>query len=353
MDAPTTKRRKRSDRLLAALAPFDRLLILMHDTPDPDAIASAWAVSRLIRRRMGKRARIVSGGTIVRAENRHLMRLLKPPIELVQELEVGPNTGIILVDCGAEAANHLTINCGSKIAAVIDHHATSRLKPKLAFVDIRPNVAACASLCAGYLREQRIEPDERLATALIYATRAETRGQEYHHSRHDRAVISWVTGFANPAWLAEIECAPLPRTYFADLVLALQNTFLYDDAALCLLPQAEGPEIVGELADLLIRCDGVKRVLCGAAIDGGVTISVRTARDCCDAGQLVRRVLNGIGTGGGHHHRAGGRIPHLDGHIPESLVEDIRTRWLTACHIDRERGTRLITLHELIEHLPT
>lgn len=347
-----TSRRRRSDRLLDALRPSERIVVLMHDNPDPDAIASAWAVSRLVLRQLGKRAKIVGGGNIVRAENRHMLRLLKPPIELVSEVKCGPGTAIIFVDCGAEAANHLDINGSSEVVAVIDHHSTSRQNLRLPFVDIRPAMASTAAICAGYLREQNIEPDERLATALLYATRAETRGEEFAHSRQDRAIISWLSDFANPEWLAEIECAPLPRAYFGDLVLALQNTFLYDDAAFCLLPRAEGPEIVGEVADLLIRCDGVRRVFCGAAINDGIVVSVRTTRDAEHAGRLIQRVLAGLGRSGGHAQRAGGHIAGVTAErITESMEDDLRDRWLEACRIDRERGTRLIPLHELVDNL--
>ena len=124
---------------------------------------------------------------------------------------------------------------------------------------MRPDVAASASIAAAYLREQQVEPGQALATALVYAIRTETQGFETYHSPLDRSILPWLTERADPELLAEIESAPLSRGYFSDLVLALQNTFLYDDVAFCALPRAGGPEIVGEVADLLIRCESVQR----------------------------------------------------------------------------------------------
>ena len=46
----------------------------------------------------------------------------------------------------------------------------------------------------------------------------------------------------------------------------MQRTFIYDDAALCFLQRASGAEIVGEVADLLVRGRGIRRVLCAAII---------------------------------------------------------------------------------------
>ena len=77
-----------------------------------------------------------------------------------------------------------------------------------------------------------------------------------------------------PGEHSEIENAPLARAYFSDLVLALQGTQLFGETALCLLPKASGPETVGEVADLLIRCEGVSRVLCGGAIEDDLYVSV-------------------------------------------------------------------------------
>ena len=75
------------------------------------------------------------------------------------------------------------------------------------------------------------------------------------------------------------------------------------DTSLCLLPKASGPETVGEVADLLIRCEGVSRVLCAGAIDDDLYVSVRTRRDDERAVDLLQKTLDGIGGGGGHTHQ--------------------------------------------------
>lgn len=345
--------RVRAQRLLEVLEPFDVLVVLMHDNPDPDAIATGWAIRRIIRECLDREARLVGGGAIVRAENRAFVARLAPPLELVSRLDITQLTGVTFVDCSPLGVNH--IPCGGVLEplAVIDHHPSSRLpRGVIPFLDVRPHVAASASIATSYLRQLNLEPDERLATALLYAIRTETRGFETEHSRLDRGAIRWLTKWANPSWIAEIESAPLTRGYFGDLALALQNTFLYDDAAFCLLPRAEGAEVVGEVADLLIRCEGVQRVMCAAAMDNSILISVRTAEQSEDAGQLVHALLEGLGHGGGHAHRAGGKIPDVaPGRIVESLEKELRTRWLNVCHCDRGRGVRLVARREILENL--
>lgn len=344
-------KRKRATELLAVLTRFQNIAIVTHDNPDPDAISAGWAIQKLIHRKLNIKAKLIGGGAVVRAENRHMMKLVEPPIELVDRFLPKSRTAVVLVDCGPEVAGHLLASPKIETVAVIDHHLVGKL-PDVEFVDIRPKMAACATMTADYLRDQGIKPGKRLATALLYAIRTETCGNEFRHTQLDRSVITWLTRFANPEWLAEIENAPLAVNYYGDLVLALQNTLLFDDAAFCVLPRAQGQEIVGEVADLLIRGEGIKRVFCGAAIAGNFYCSVRTEADSDSAAILVKQTLLGIGNAGGHSHRAGGKIDNVrekDGSM--SLTEDLQNRWITACGVQRDQLTRLISREEIVGRL--
>lgn len=349
-----TRPSRRSERLLQTIEPFAEVVILMHDNPDPDAIASGWAIKHLIEERTDKPVRLVGGGAIIRAENRYMVEVLEPPLELTDELELNPNTAIILVDCSEHAVNRLDIKSdNATMVAVLDHHQTPRRRSKVPFRDIRPRIAASATIAAGYLREQNLPPNVCLATALMYALRSETRGNQTYYSATDRAILPWLTRLSDPQMLAEIEDAPLPRPYFSDLVLALQSTFTYNDAAFCLLPRAESAEIVGEVADLLIREEDTHRVMCGAVVGDDVLVSVRTDEAGGNAADLVRKVLKGIGRGGGHSNRAGGKIANCskDGRVSEPLHEQLRQRWLDVCGVDRQRGTRLVRRREIVDNL--
>ncbi len=342
----------KSTRLVEALREFRQLLIITHDNPDPDAIASGWAVRCLIKERLGRTARLIGGGGIVRAENRHMVKLLNPPIELVDELTIEDGTAAILVDCSSSTANHLLSDTHLKPAAVIDHHEMNGERVRLPFRDIRPKVAASATITAGYLREQGMLPSRDLATALLYGITTETQGSETHYSLLDRRIVTWLSEMADPAKLAEIESAPLTRGYFGDLVLALQTTFIYDDVAICFLPRAEGAEIIGEVADLLVRCEQIRRVLCAAIVDGDLYLSVRTDRDAGNAAELVQRALENLGMGGGHQHRAGGKILTQQCNCTtEQLYDQLRNRWLATCDVDRRRGTRLVAKREIVRNL--
>src|SRR5438309_2221806 len=67
--------RARVDRLRAHLAPAERLLILLQDDPDPDAIASALALRTLLGRNKTS-APIATFGGVTRPENRAMIKIL-------------------------------------------------------------------------------------------------------------------------------------------------------------------------------------------------------------------------------------------------------------------------------------
>src|SRR5262249_31271055 len=132
-----------------------------------------------------------------------------------------------------------------------------------------------------------------------------------------------------------------------------QGTQLFGETALCLLPKASGPETVGEVADLLIRCEGVSRVLCVGAIEDDLYVSVRTRRDDERAVDLLQKALDGIGGGGGHTHRAGGKVVGITsgGRMSQSLEQQLQDRWLNACEEKTRRAKRLVSLREIVENL--
>jgi nanoRNase/pAp phosphatase (c-di-AMP/oligoRNAs hydrolase) len=350
----TTNHSSRSDRFLQALAGHEQILVVTHDNPDPDAVAAGWGLYCLVKEKLAASVRLVGGGEIMRAENRQMMKLLQPPLELVDCLVFPKNAALVLVDCSAASQNHLLACDRVGPVAVIDHHRSDHCLGGALWEDIRPSMAASASIVASYLREQKLTPNAGLATAMLYALRTETRGAEVHFSRLDRRILLWLTDYADPSLLAQIENAPLAPEYFGDMALAIQSTILYGDTALCLLPRAHGPEIVGEVADLLIRCEGVRRVLCGAIVHDDIVLSVRTAQQSDEnAAELVRQTLVGLGHGGGHRHRAGGKIPGLErGPIVLDLLQtELLSRWLATCGIDRLRGQHLVARHEIMENL--
>lgn len=338
---------RKSDEFLEIVQDFSEVLFVTHDNPDPDGLACGWALGELIRQKLDRQYRLLARGAVLRAENRHLLKLLRPPLELQDNLVIDAQALVVLIDCRPEAFNHMPL--GDTSLAVIDHHkSTEALPPTVRFADLRPDVAASASIAACYLREQEVEPSAALATALTYAIRTEAGGGSVSFSQLDQEMFNWTSRFVLADLLAEIEEAPLPRAYFRDLVHALQSTTVIQNVAYCMLPSVAAPETIGEVADLLIRCEGMQAVLCWGRHEERLILSTRTRRGSRkDAAEMIHKVVQGLGHSGGHEHRAGGLIPLHEAKESDShLMSIIRYRWLLAA------GVQDAADEALVESLP-
>jgi nanoRNase/pAp phosphatase (c-di-AMP/oligoRNAs hydrolase) len=352
-----------------------RVLVVTHDHPDPDAIAAGWALTRLTDVMLGLPSRLLARGPVIRAENRQLLALLEPPIEFVDRLVAHAGDAIVLVDCRPEASIHMLSGTDQLPLAVIDHHLEQpRRRARtgdsatgtdgVAFQDVRSGIAATSTIVTGYLCEHAIDPGKPLATALLYAIQSDALGWPVYTAEDHRAV-AWLTSRADLNDLVAIRHAPLGRDYYTDLLLALEATVTYGDSAFCLLPRARGPETVGEVADLIIRIEDIDRAACAAVTGGGVYVSVRVAGEQHNAARLARRMLRGIGHAGGHRFRAGGKIegddpsegdaspgaPTIDITDVAALRQELLARWLRVCHTQDETERLLVTRRPIVQNL--
>ena len=69
------------DRMLQTVAEAGSILIVPHNDPDPDAIASAIALRYLFAQRLGLDAPVAYAGFIGRAENKAMVRYLGRPLK--------------------------------------------------------------------------------------------------------------------------------------------------------------------------------------------------------------------------------------------------------------------------------
>ena len=350
-----------SDELIRLVQPYEFVIVITRDTPDADSIASGWAVKHLLDEETTCESRFIAGGEILRSENRRLVELLKPPLEMLEEYFVVDNVALIFVDCGPDDHRHLLASQLFDPLAIINHHETQLSLPQSddpqltdpkhtapPLADIQTEVAASSTIAASYLMQLECEPSEALATALLYGIRSETRGCKLEYTVLDRKVLEWLMPRANLALLADIENAPLTNEYFRDFALALQNCQIFDDAAFCMLPQTECPETIGEVADLIIRHQDLKRVLCAAVHKNKVILSARTTTGGGNATALLRATIDGLGQAAGHTYRAGAILmkESATSEIAKPLQAELRDRWQSACRVE-DKGTRLLSGDEI------
>ena len=292
--------------LLAVLAGCKKILILPHDNPDPDSLASAAALRSLIAHKLGEPPVIGLGGIIGRSENRAVVSALDIPLVSVEQLFPNFQGAVVLVDTQPRRANNSLPHHITPVA-VIDHHPDWGQSEPVPFVDLRENYGATSTIVTEYLQEAEVPIDPRVATALFYGISSETQHLGRETKPTDIIASQFLYPYVNKRLLGEIEHPPLPRDYFRLIGQAVHNAVLYGDAVVTALAVVPYPDAVAEVADFLLRLEITKWSMCLAPYGGFLYVSLRTNNPDAAAGLFLASLLPS-GMAGGHGMIAGGRI---------------------------------------------
>jgi nanoRNase/pAp phosphatase (c-di-AMP/oligoRNAs hydrolase) len=284
-----------------------RWLVLTHDNPDPDALASALILTRVLRSAFQLKVTTAYGGIIGRAENREMFKSLRLRFSHIRHLNLKRYQHFALVDTQPRSGNN-QLPPRVTPSIVIDHHPVRAATQNGPFHDIRPKYGATATILAEYLLASGVRSTHAIATALIYAIRSETQDFAREYTGPDKAIYDLFFPQANHRLLARIQSPRLPLTYFSNLHDALENLESVDTLILTHLGPIEQPDIVPEIADLLLRMEGKTWSLCTGLFNDRLYLSIRTTNTRAEAGTLMHRLLGRRGKGGGHGMIAGGWI---------------------------------------------
>jgi nanoRNase/pAp phosphatase (c-di-AMP/oligoRNAs hydrolase) len=296
------------ERLYETARGAGKLLILPHNDPDPDAMASAVALRHLLAERLGMESTIAYQGIIGRAENRALARYLDHPRQPLSDAHLRQPPCLALIDTQPGAGN-ITLPPGARVTMVIDHHAWSEGTSTAAFADVRPWLGATATILTQYLQAAGVEPSPSLATALFYGIKTVTMGLSRDTSPDDAAAYSYLQPRIDVKALARIEHAQVPADYFKSFDATLRAARMYDGLIVAYIDVLSYPDLVAEMADVLLRLEKAQWVVCIGVYQGALILSVRTRSQQHQAEELVQAIVAGEGSAGGHGTMAGGQIP--------------------------------------------
>ena len=331
-------------KLLRLLRDKRNILVTTHRHPDPDALASGWALCLLLREQMPEASITMSitdkpsGGI-----NEVFIRRTNLKLAPWDEAELGRFDAIILTDVMPGMASS-PLPEGVVPLAVIDHHRTRR-RPKCAFSDIRPDVGATSSIIFSYYMEveQPISPD--LAASLLYAIESDLAGAAGQPGELDNIALSGLTLLADTRKLYQMRYVDLPQSYYVCYYRGVSNAIYYDSVIVSHLDSFDSPEQPAMIADFLLRFELVQWALVTAVEENRLVISLRTSSGKLSAADMIRRLLRGQGEGGGHRTKAGGFI-RLESNSPAEIERKrafLRRRCLRALGIKSTAGKRLVT----------
>ncbi len=307
------------------------ILIVTHDHPDPDALAAAFALQHLVLVKTGQEATIAFGGVIGRRENLVMVNELGIRSKPIKDLDLDTYNVICMVDTQPGTGNN-SFPVDRRVDLVIDHHQIKEQTHACRWVDVRPEYGASASILFEYLQTQDVKIATKLATILFYAIKSETEDLGRDWTRSDREAYLKLMPLCNNRILHDITRPKSSRIYFKYFDTGLKNAKIYGNTLVFNLFNICHPEIVAEIADFLMRVEGVEIVVGLGHYQGEGVLSMRTNHLQTHAGVLMQEVIKGLGTGGGHSMTAGGQL-HFASSDRADLIElesELVRRLLTA-----------------------
>ena len=323
----------------------EHLLIIAHNHPDPDAIASAAALSYLVEKKHSIEISIAYGGLIGRAENRAMVKKLDLRMKNYNRIKRSKYDCLALVDGQPFAGN--TPNLPYNI--VIDHHPL-RSDTKADLIVVEPEIGVTATLLVEWLNESMLDISANLATALAYAFISETQNLGRETCSRDISAYLDVYTKAKMRLLAEILQPKLPQSYFYTLAKTLHRAYSYKNLICAHMGEIPNPEIAAEMADFLLRRERISWSFCTGIFKDQLILSIRSSNPKARAGILIKEMHVDPDNVGGHDQMAGGYIVLKNRRISdiEKLQEELSMNFAGLLGHSEVRWKTLLDLNTII-----
>ena len=274
----------------------DHVLIMIN--ADPDAIASAMAVKRLLWRKTAN-VTISHINMIKRPSNLAMIRLLGINLTHVQKMRGEHFDRFVIVD---SQPDHNEAFARYTYDVIIDHHPETGYKSP--FQDIRPEYGATASIMTEYLRAAKIRPSVKLATGLVFAVKSDTNNFQKQTLIEDVRAFQFLFRHTNIHLLQKIEQSDLKRNFLKYFKSALETMFIHKGRVFVHLGPVVNPDVCVLIADFFMKVESINWGIISGLYNNKLVIIIRNNGLRMNAGRIAQLSFGHIGSAGGHKSRA-------------------------------------------------
>ena len=284
-------------------ADADRVLILLHNEPDPDALAAGLALRNVLRR---TRTTAIIGAMqgVTRPENLRMADLLDIQVETIRAGEFAGFDRIATVDVQPHYFGDLL----PRVDLVVDHHP-EQPGYSTVFKDIRADYGSTCTILTEHLRAVDVNISERTATAMLYAIKSDTLFFARHTNRVDLEAFSFLYPLADPALIRKMEGADITLERLEHVTRALAASQLRQQVFSAFLGETTREDFIPYTADFLLQVEDVKWTIVSGIVGGQLIVSVRNLGYSRNAGEFVRSSFGDVGSAGGHRAMAKAVMP--------------------------------------------
>ena len=284
-------------------ADADRVLILLHNDPDPDALASGLALRNLLRRT--KTTAIIGAVQgVTRPENLRMANMLDIHVEPVTPASFGEFERIATVD----VQPHYFGGMLQRADLVIDHHP-EQPGYSAVFKDIRADYGSTSTILTEHLRAVDVNISERTATAMLYAIKSDTLFFARHTNRVDLEAFTFLYPLADAALIRKMEGAEITMERLRYVNRASQDGVMKEQIFSAFIGEAPREDFIPYTADFFLQLEDVKWTIVAGVVGTSFIVSVRNLGYSRNAGEFVKRWFGDIGSAGGHRAMAKAVVP--------------------------------------------
>lgn len=280
----------------------DTVLVVIN--ADPDALAGAMAIKRLLRYRV-KAVTIAYPNEIRRLNNLVMLELLKISAERLHTVKPAEFSKRVILD---SQPPHLPSFENIPFDVVLDHHPATK-GWAATFVDIRKEYGATASMMVEYLRAAGIRPSVALATALFYAIKVDTQNFEKKVTLADAISFRYLFNLANLNLVRKIELSSLRRSELNYFRTALNEMKLSKQRLYAHVGKVPNPDILVLIADFLKQVHEAAWVFVSGIHNDKLVVIFRCDGYKKNAGRLAEKIFGQTGSAGGHRESARAEVP--------------------------------------------
>src|SRR4249920_161389 len=257
----------------------ERVLIMLHNDPDPDAMASGLALRNVLRRT--KTTAIIGAiQGVTRPENMRMVNLQ-------------PHYFGGLID---------------RVDLVIDHHPEQPGYTAV-FKDIRQDYGSTSTILTEHLRAVDAEISERTATAMLYAIKSDTLFFSRSTNRVDLEAFSYLYPLSDAAMIRKMEGAEITMDRLEYVIKAKQNGRMVEQVFCSFIGASPREDFIPYVADFYLQLEDVKWTIVSGIVNDALVMSVRNLGYSRNAGEFVRKHFSDIGSAGGHRSMAKAVVP--------------------------------------------
>ncbi|HEX5110626.1 MAG TPA: DHH family phosphoesterase [Vicinamibacterales bacterium] len=285
------------------LSDADRVLILLHNDPDPDALASGLALRNVLRRNK-QTAVIAAFHGVTRPENVRMMNLLDIHVEIVTREQLDHFDRITMVD----VQPHYFGEAIDRVDLVIDHHPEQPGYTAV-YKDIRADYGSTSTILTEHLRAVDVNISERTATAMLYAIKSDTLFFNRQANRVDIEAFSYLYPLADAALIRKMEGAEITEERLDYVIRARQHGQMREQVFCSFLGTVPREDFITYVADFYLQVEDVKWTIVSGFVGESLVMSLRNLGYSRNAGDFVRKHFADIGSAGGHRAMAKAVVP--------------------------------------------